>query len=123
MEIAADTIRFVIDKARGLTLDAADLNDEDEGDDTPAFAISPEQDEIKEFIGTLDSMEQAELIALVWIGQGTFTSEDWDEAVDAALEEHNEDAADYLLTFPLLADDLEAGLTEMGLSSDEDEEE
>jgi len=120
MEIAVDTVCFVIDKARGLVLDAREDNGDDD-DDAPAFASSPEQDELKEFIETLDETEQAELIALAWIGQGTFTEEDWDEAVESALEDHPRGAAGYLLTIALLADDLEAGLDAFGLSCDDEE--
>jgi hypothetical protein len=119
MEIAVDTVSFVIEKARELVIDEREA--EDDEDEVSAFASSPEKDELKEFIDTLDETEQAELVALAWIGQGTFTAEDWDEAVDAALEEHHKAAADYLLTQSLLADDLENGLAEMGISTDEDE--
>jgi len=119
MEIAVDTVRYIIDKARGLVLDERE-RDEDEDDDASAFESSDEVDELKEFIDNLDSSEQAELVALAWIGQGTFTSEDWEEAFDSALEEHARDGADYLLTFPLLADYLEGGLDEMGVADEEE---
>ncbi len=120
MELAVDTVRYIIDKARELVLDERD-GDADDDDESSAFESSDEADELKAFIDTLDQNEQAELVALAWIGQGTFTNEDWDEAFDSALEEHPKAAAEYLLTFALLADDLEAGIEEMGLASDEDE--
>jgi hypothetical protein len=120
MELAVDTVTFIIDKARELVIDEREADD-DEDEESSAFASSAEQDELKEFIDTLDESEQAELVALAWIGQGTFTAEDWDEAVESALEEHHKAAADYLLTLALLADDLENGLGELGISADEDE--
>jgi hypothetical protein len=120
MDIAVDTVRYIIDKARELVLDERERDDDDD-DDSPAFASSDEVDELREFIETLEDHEQAELVALAWIGQGTFTGEDWDEALDSAVEEHPRGVADYLLTFPLLADDLESGLEEMGMTGDEDE--
>ncbi len=120
MEIAVDTVRYIIDKARALVLDERE-RDEDDDDEASAFTSSDEVDELKEFIETLEASEQAELVALAWIGQGTFTGEDWDEALDSALEEHPRGSADYLLTFPLLADYLEGGLDEMGIAADEDE--
>ncbi|TAK99201.1 MAG: DUF3775 domain-containing protein [Rhodospirillaceae bacterium] len=119
MDIAVDTVCFIIGKARELVIDERETDDDD--DDAPAFASSPEQDELKEFIDTLDESEQAELVALAWIGQGTFTDEDWDEAVETALEEHPKAAAEYLLSLPLLVDDLEAGLEELGLSCDDED--
>jgi len=120
MDIAVDTVCFIIGKARELVIDPRDRGDDDD-DDAPAFASSPEQDELREFIDTLDEQEQAELVALAWIGQGTFTEEDWDEAIDAALEEHPKAAADYLLSLQLLADDLEAGLDAFDLSCDDED--
>ena len=68
---------------------------------TAAFASSPEVDELREFIESLNEDEQADLVALAWLGHGTFTADDWDEAVDSAHEEHPKGAADYLLSLPL----------------------
>jgi hypothetical protein len=62
----------------------------------------------------------AELVALAWIGHGTFTGEDWDEAVESAMEEHPKGAAEYLLTLPLLAEDLEGGLSELGIEVEDE---
>lgn len=121
MEIALDTVCFVISKARELVIEERDADDDDDDEEIAAFASSPEVDELKEFIDTLDDNEQAELIALAWIGQGTFTEEDWDEAVESALEDHPKGAADYLLSLALLADDLESGLSAFGLSCDDKE--
>ena len=120
MNIAVDIVCYIIGKARELIVDAPDVSDESD-DDVPAFASSPEQDELLEFIDSLDDAEQIELVALAWISQGTFTGDDRDEAVDAAAEEHPGAASDYLLTLPLLADDLDAGLAEMGLSCDDED--
>ena len=119
MEIALDTVCFIIGKARELVIEERAADDDDD-EEASAFASSPEVDELKEFIETLDDTEQAELIALAWIGQGTFTEEDWDEAIESALEDHPKGAADYLLSLALLADDLENGLSEFGLSCDDE---
>ena len=75
--------------------------------------------ELKEFIDTLNEDEQAELVALTWIGRGTYTADDWDEAVEVAHEEHPKRVARYLLSQPLLADELEEGLSEFGLSCED----
>ena len=57
--------------------------------------------------------------ALAWIGRGTYTADDWDEAVEVAGDEHVKNAARYLLGQPLLADELEQGLDELGLSCED----
>src|SRR5690242_8735060 len=111
MDIALDMVCFVIGKARELVIDEARDVDDDDGEES-AFASSPEVDELSDYIGSLSEDEQAELVAIAWIGHGTFTAEDWDEAVESALEEHPKGAAEYLLTLPLLAEDLEKGLNE-----------
>ncbi len=121
MEIALDTVSFVINKARELVIDESrDDDDEDSDEGGSAFASSPEVDELREFIEGLNEDEQAELVAIAWIGHGTFTAEDWDEAVESALEEHPKSAAEYLLTLPLLAEDLESGLADLGLEVEDE---
>ena len=132
MEIAVDTVCYVINRARELMADldpiedepgrasADDTLDEPPEDGTSPYQENPAYDELKEFIDTLNDDEQMELIALTWIGRGTYTSEDWDEAVDVAREEHPRKAGKYLLGQPLLADELEEGLSEMGLTCEDE---
>ena len=132
MDIAVDTVCYVINRARELMADldpiedepgqhtADDTVDEPPEDDTSPYQENPAYDELKEFIDTLNDDEQMELVALAWIGRGTYTAEDWDEAVDVAREEHPRKVGKYLLGQPLLADELEEGLSEMDLSCDDD---
>ena len=120
MDIALETVCFVIGKARELVIDEDREVDEDDGDEGSAFASSPEVDELREYIESLNEDEQAELVAIAWIGHGTFTAEDWDEAVESAREEHPKAAADYLLSLPLLAEDLESGLADLGLECEDE---
>lgn len=133
MDIALENVCYVISKARELMADVHELDDEHAGDDVmrddlpeedaPAGAAagSPEYEELKEFIAGLNEDERFELIALAWVGRGTFTAEDWDEAVETARDEHGRGAAKYLLGMPLLADYLEEGLNEFDLSCEGEE--
>lgn len=84
------------------------------GDD-PTFA------ELKEAIDDLDVDQQAELVALVWLGRGDYGLDEWDEAVEAAREEQTTETSAYLLGTPLLADYLSEGLAQFGLSCEEAE--
>lgn len=134
MDIAVENVCFVIAKSRELMADMDELQDEPgqhtgddvikddlpEDDAAPAHAGSPEYEELKEFIEGLNDDEQFELIAIAWIGRGTFTADDWDEAVDTARDEHARNAVRYLLGMPLLADYLEEGLSELGLSCEDE---
>ena len=135
MEIALETVCYVINRARELmadldALDAGepgkhaaddvvreDLPEEDE--DVPAYQDSPEYDALREFVDNLNEDEQTELVAIAWIGCGTYTSDDWDEALEVAADEHTSRTAAYLLGQPLLADELEEGLNELGRSCED----
>jgi len=79
--------------------------------------------ELRAFIERMDRDEQAELVALFWIGRGSFEAEDWPEAVAIAEREATAPTADYLLGSPHFADHLEAGAEAMGLDALSAEEE
>ena len=66
--------------------------------------------------------ERAELVALYWVGRGSFEPEDWKEAVATALAEATTPTADYLLGSPHFADHLEAGAEAMGIDITDVEE-
>ncbi len=132
MDIAVETVCYVINRAREVMADMDPIDDEPghhAGDDVmredlpeedDAVTIeNPEFDDLKEYIDSLNEDEQAELVALTWVGRGTYTAEDWDEAVEVAHEEHPKRVARYLLSQPLLADELEEGLSEMGFSCED----
>lgn len=118
MEIAPEKVAHVIIKAReyDAKVDAWNTdNDEDDGGEDSAVDTGL-RDEIAGFIDALNDDEQAELVALCWIGRGTFEPEDFDEAVETAQNERVNSVATYLLGVPLLADYLEEGLERMGFS-------
>ncbi|MFN3868239.1 MAG: DUF3775 domain-containing protein [Hyphomicrobiaceae bacterium] len=121
MEIAPEKVAHVIVKAReyDAKVDAwnTDNDDDDSGDENAADQGL--RDEIAGFIDALNDDEQAELVALCWIGRGTFEPEDFAEAVETARNERVNSVASYLLGVPLLADFLEEGLEKMGYSVDE----
>ena len=71
--------------------------------------------ELRGFIDRLNDDEAAELIAMFWVGRGSFEAEDWAEAVQTARAEATTPTADYLLGSPHFADHLEAGAEAMGL--------
>jgi hypothetical protein len=132
MDIAVETVCYVINRAREVMADldpldnetgrhaADDVMREDLPEEDDAVSIeNPEFDDLKEYIDSLNEDEQAELVALTWIGRGTYTAEDWNEAVEVAHEEHPKRVARYLLSQPLLADELEEGLAEMGFSCED----
>jgi hypothetical protein len=94
-----DTVSFIILKAREYDVKEAD-SDPDDGSN-PAL------------LGAIDGLrddQKARLVALAWLGRGTYALDEWADAVATARREHNARAAQYLLGLPLLGDYLEDGL-------------
>lgn len=70
----------------------------------------PTRKELVSFVRSLDEEEQINLVALAWLGRGTFTLSEWQDAPSEARASHNNRTAQYLLSLPLLGDYLEEGL-------------
>ena len=77
--------------------------------------------ELRGFMETLNEDEQAEVVAIMWIGRGSFEAEDFSEALATARAEATTPTADYLLGTPHLSDHLEAGLEALGVDPSEAE--
>ena len=95
LEIAPEKVAHVIIKAReyGAKVGAWNASTEEgDADEDPSailedFASDPTLAEIAGFIDGLNDDEQAHLVALAWVGRGTFEPEEFDEAVDTAQSE------------------------------------
>jgi Protein of unknown function (DUF3775) len=124
LEIAPEKVAHVIIKAReyGVRVSAwnSTLQEGDAEEDPQAILEDLAHDvtgrELTSFINALNEDEQSHLVALAWIGRGTFEPEELAEAVETARSERINSTARYLLGMPLLADYLEEGLEKMGYS-------
>ncbi len=90
-------------------------------DDDLEFA-PPKEDahlELKRVIDKFNVEERQNLVALAWLGRGTFSKDEWDEALAQAEELNADRISDYLLNMERLGDYLEEGLSELGYSSEE----
>lgn len=127
LEIAPEKVAHVIIKAREFDakVGAWDASAEDgDADENPGAILEdlsndPTAAEIAGFIDALNDDEQAHLVALAWVGRGTYEAEEFDEAVDTARNEQINSTASYLLGLPLLADYLEEGLEKLGYSAND----
>lgn len=81
-----------------------------------AFSDDSTFEELKSVLSDLNEDEQAELIALAWVGRGDFDKNDWDEALQTARDEHDGDAVNYILSMAILSGYLEEGLAQFGIS-------
>ena len=68
------------------------------------------REELLGAIRELNEDERLQLVALAWLGRGTYDLSEWREALDTARSEHRKRTAEYLLGLPLLGDYLEDGL-------------
>jgi hypothetical protein len=127
LEIAPEKVAHVIIKAReyGVKVGAWNASPEEgDADEDPQailedFANDPTRAELAGFIEALNDDEQAHLVALAWVGRGTFEPEEFEEAVETARLERINSTARYLLGLPLLADYLEEGLEKLGYSAED----
>lgn len=129
MDIALDKVCALIRQARRYDVKEG-VTDPDSGsnatDDNQIDVLEPTRDdptegEIRSFVRGLNVDEQANLVALVWLGRGDFEPEEWDSAVAQARERSEIAPADYLLGIPNLPDLLDEGLAALDLSCvDED---
>ena len=131
LEISSDKVAFVILKAREFDADEA-ISDESSSaiitkDDAGSILEDRSSDttlsEVSQFIAGLNEDEQADLVALVWIGRGTYSAEEFEEAFEMAKAERTSPTEDYLLGIPLLADYLEAGLDKLRYTVEDTERE
>jgi hypothetical protein len=118
LDINPEKVRFVITLAR--MFDAKEeISDPDSGsnasDDMAVDVLedSPEDaiyQELAEYIRSLDEDEQIELVALAWVGRGTYAVSEWSDALAEARRAHNNRTVEYLTSLPMLGDYLEEGL-------------
>lgn len=129
LAIATDKVGFIIVKARAydakepLTDDDSGSNPTDDGDtdileDVPGDLT---RQELADAIRGLNEEEQINLVALAWVGRGTFDLGEWNQALETARTEHNTRTAQYLIGLPLLGDYLEEGLAAFGESIADDD--
>ena len=79
--------------------------------------------ELRGLIDRMTEDEQAELVAVMWIGRGSFEPEEFREAIQTAAQEATTPCADYLIGTPHLSDHLENGLDALGISAVDEEDE
>lgn len=79
--------------------------------------------ELTEYIRSLDEEEQINLVALAWVGRGTYSIGEWEDALAEARHAHNARTAEYLTTLPMLGDYLEEGLAAVEAAEDEETDE
>jgi hypothetical protein len=124
LAISPEKVGFLIEKAREF--DVKDLaSDPDSGsngaDDDMVDVLEdsagdPVVREITGFINALSEDEQVDLVALMRLGRGDGTLDEWNDLRREAIEGRNGRTARYLLGEPMLGDFLAEGLDAFGIS-------
>jgi hypothetical protein len=78
-----------------------------------SFASDPYYQEIKTTVEDLEPDQQMTLVALMWVGRGDFSMDEWDDALKEAEENWNENTADYLIGTPMLSDYLAEAIDQL----------
>jgi len=128
LEISPAKVGFVIVKSREIAAkvaawDDGATSDHDAESILESFSDDATQDELMGFIRDLNEDEQASLVALAWIGRGSFGPEELEEALAMARAERTNRTEVYLLGMPLLPDYLEEALDRLGYSVEDAEDE
>ena len=127
LAISEDKLCFIIAKAREFDVKdvVTDPGDSSNATDDAMLSVledhkdDPVVQEIRSVIFAMSEDEQIDLVALAWLGRGDGTISDWDELRAEAARAHNKRTASYLLGIPLLADYLEEGISQFGMSCEE----
>jgi len=128
LNIDPEKVKSIIQEARvfdakeGVSDPDSGSNSADDGmidilEDLPDDATFAE---LSDAIRGLDEDEQVELVALAWVGRGTYSAGEWNEAVAEARRARNNRTAEYLTSLPKLGDYLEEGLAAVEDLEDED---
>jgi Protein of unknown function (DUF3775) len=129
LTISPEKVAFLIEKAREFDVKDVDADpgsgsgpaDDDNIDVLQDDGGDPVASELGSFIRAMNEDEQVDLVALMWLGRGDGTIDDWEELHARAVEARGEygnpraETVRYLLGEPMLGDFLADGLDAFGL--------
>lgn len=75
----------------------------------------PDSVHLSDYISSLNEDEQADLVALMWVGRDSFAAQELAEARAEARREATAPTENYLSGIPGLAEHLESGLDALGI--------
>ncbi len=124
LHIKLESLCHIIDKAREFQAKEEVVLPDTPASPTEDWALQVLADhsedyslqELTQAIGEMSERQRAELVALMWLGRGDYGIEEWESAVDDAIGDYSLNAAGYLLSHPMVSDDLQEGLIAHGYS-------
>lgn len=126
LNVNPETIFYVIDKGQEFHVKEEVTFPEDPlspSDDWAQQILAdhagdPVVQELTSTINDLEPDQQVELVALMWLGRGDYTIEEWEDALEVARDSWNGRTAEYLIGTPMLSDYLSEGLELHGYARD-----
>ncbi len=122
-----ETICRLIVRAREMEAQVPAIEADDEKDPTDSddeFAVLEDEsneaieEEMMALLDDLGEDQVQEILALAWVGRGTYDVSEWDEALEEAADADSEDPVDQIMDMPTLAAYLDAGLAAFDLNCD-----
>ena len=120
LTIPLDTVGWIIVKAREFDVKVEGDAEGDDGNPTGALqhqADDSTEGELRSWIDDLTDTQQAELVALFWLGRGDGDAAEFGDLIAQARRSRVTRTSKYLLGQPLLADYLEEGLEALGVDT------
>jgi hypothetical protein len=119
LTIPLETVGWIVVKAREFDVKEEDSYDGQDAGHDPMGVLEdrdddPTEDELRSWIEDLTETQQAELVALFWLGRGDADAAEFPDLVEQARASRHGPTSKYLLGEPLLADYLAEGLAALG---------
>lgn len=129
LNIGLETICFIMTKAREFQAKEQVVIPETPSSPSDDWALQVLADHaedltVQEVSASVQDMapdQQAELMALMWLGRGDYSIDEWEAAVADAMDQYEEhdNTAHYMLAHPMVSDYLEEGLIAHGYSCED----
>lgn len=120
LDISPEKVAWIIVRAREFEAKVQPFNADEETAAEEHSGILEDRHfnttlrELAGFLHALNEDELANLVALTWIGRGTYEASQWQEVLRRARDNSDVSPERYLLRTPMLAEYLEAGLDAVG---------
>jgi Protein of unknown function (DUF3775) len=123
LSISSDYLARLVVKTRGLQAREGEVDPRSGSNATDDNMIDALQDtvgdlsrlEVQQELQGLDDRQQAELVALMWIGRGDAEPEEWNQTVELARQLKDGPTPRYLLRHPLVAEHWQEGAAKLGI--------
>ena len=128
LDLNPDIVRSVIDTVHEFHAGddvnlRGDEDDNDIDDDLLAqfaddYSDDPYYEQLTSVINDLEPDQQWSLVALMWLGRGDYSVDEWTDALEQAKDQWTNHTAEYLISTPLLSDYLAEGLDQLESADD-----